>query len=60
VIIEPGPRTGIAGLLRPAPAVDPAYAAAGGTLALLEAGGFRAVRIVGQLEGFTFIEGLKS
>ena len=60
VTIEPGPRGGLAGLLRGGAAPDPAYDAAGGTLAVLQSGGFRAVRTVGQLEGFTFVEGLKS
>lgn len=60
VAIEPGPRSGLAGLFRGGAEPDPAYEAAGGTLAVLQAGGFRAVRVVGQLEGLTFTEGLKS
>ena len=59
VIIEPGPKSGLRSLLGGTPAVDPAYEASGGTTTLLAASGFRAVRVVGQLEGFTFIEGLK-
>jgi SAM-dependent methyltransferase len=60
VSMEPGPRGGLAGMFRGSPETDPGYAASGGTQGLLQAGGFRAVRIVGQLEGFTFVEGLKS
>jgi demethylmenaquinone methyltransferase/2-methoxy-6-polyprenyl-1,4-benzoquinol methylase len=60
VTIEPGPRSGLTGMFRGGAATDPAYDAAGGTPAVLQSGGFRAVRTVGQLEGFTFIEGLKS
>jgi SAM-dependent methyltransferase len=58
VTIEAGPRSGFAAMLRggAAPATD---LAAGG-LASLEAGGFRPVRVVGELEGYRFTEGLKS
>jgi ubiquinone/menaquinone biosynthesis C-methylase UbiE len=60
VTIEAGARTGVAALLRGAPAVDPAYASTGGASRILESGGFRPVRVVGELEGFKFTEGLKS
>jgi hypothetical protein len=60
VTIEAGRRTGIAAMLRGTPAADPAYASAGGSTGIHESGGFRPVRVVGELEGFKFTEGLKS
>jgi hypothetical protein len=40
--------------------VDAQYEAAGGTAAALEAAGFRAVRTLGDRQGYRFIEGLKA
>jgi SAM-dependent methyltransferase len=59
VAIEGGMRTGIVGLLRRAPAVDPAYEAKGGTSGVLQAAGFAPVRLLAEREGCRFIEGLK-
>ena len=59
VTLETGTRTGIAALLHRAPAVDERYNAAGGTTAVLEAAGFKAVRLLADREGYRFIEGLK-
>lgn len=58
VVIEPGSRSGLAGLWRRAP-VDPSYRASGGSLAALTGTGFRAVRTLAERGGFSFIEGTK-
>ena len=60
VVIEPGARGGIGALLRSGPKLDIEYEGTGGTVAALEAGGFRPVRMLGDREGFKFIEGLKT
>jgi SAM-dependent methyltransferase len=60
VVIEAGARGGIGALLRSGPKIDVEYEGTGGTLAALEAGGFRPVRMLGNREGFKFIEGLKT
>jgi ubiquinone/menaquinone biosynthesis C-methylase UbiE len=60
VVIESGMRSGIGALLRPGPKPDADYQRSGGTLAALEAAGFRPVRLLGDREGFKFIEGLKT
>ena len=52
VVIEPGQRTGIGALLG-------GSATAAATIPALEAGGFRPVRVVGDLEGLKFTEGLR-
>jgi SAM-dependent methyltransferase len=56
VVITPGPRSGLGALLRPAVPETPEASAA----AALTAAGFRPVRVVGELEGFRFTEGLKA
>jgi SAM-dependent methyltransferase len=60
IALEPGTPSGIAALLRRAPVVDPAYEGAGGTAAVLEAAGFRPVRLLADREGVRFIEGLRT
>ncbi|MEQ1756869.1 MAG: methyltransferase domain-containing protein [Vicinamibacterales bacterium] len=55
VVITPGPKSGLGALLRPSPAT-PANVAA----EALTAAGFRPVRVVGELEGLRFTEGLKA
>jgi SAM-dependent methyltransferase len=60
VAIEAGARGGVGGLLRGQPAVNAGYVSSGGTVAALEAAGFRPVRVVGELEGFRFTEGLNA
>ena len=58
ITIEAGTRGGLAGLFRGTPAAAaPSDSAA---TAVLESAGFRPVRVVGDLEGFKFSEGLKS
>jgi len=54
--ITPGPRTGLGALLKPAVAEVAGDSAA----AALTAAGFHPVRVVGELEGFRFTEGLKA
>jgi hypothetical protein len=39
---------------------DAQYEASGGTTAALQAAGFRAVRTLGDRQGYRFIEGLKA
>ena len=59
VVIEAGPADGggLGGLLGRRRA-DP-YVEAGGAVPALEAAGFRPVRVLGEREGYRFIEGLK-
>jgi ubiquinone/menaquinone biosynthesis C-methylase UbiE len=59
IVIEPGTRTGLGSMLRPAPSSQAAYDAAGGAVADLRAAGFSPVRELGDREGFRFAEGLK-
>ena len=59
IVIEAGPRGGLAGLLR-GHTVNEHYAAAGGAKGALEAEGFKPVRVLGELEGYRFTEGLKT
>ena len=60
VVIEAGTKTGLAALLRPAPKRDSCYDASGGTVNVLEAAGFRPVRMLGDREGYAFVEGMKT
>jgi ubiquinone/menaquinone biosynthesis C-methylase UbiE len=60
IVIEAGTRTGLGAVLRPGPKPDTAYEARGGTVGALHAAGFRPVRMLGDREGFRFIEGLKT
>ena len=57
VVIESGPRSGLAGMFRRAP--NPSYQAAGGSLAALTAARFRAVRTLAEREGMAYYEGIK-
>jgi arsenite methyltransferase len=58
VVIESGTQRGIAALLRRQGA-SAGSAEATGTVTALESAGFQPVRIVGDLEGFRFTEGLR-
>jgi ubiquinone/menaquinone biosynthesis C-methylase UbiE len=58
IALEAGTQTGLRGLFGGAKP-DAAYEAAGGTTAALEAAGFRPVRVLGDRQGYKFIEGLK-
>jgi ubiquinone/menaquinone biosynthesis C-methylase UbiE len=59
IALEAGTATGIRGLLRRTQPTDPAYDASGGTAAVLQAAGLRAVRLLADRDGYRFIEGLK-
>jgi len=59
IALEAGSPTGFRGLLGGA-RHDAQYEAAGGTAAALETAGFRPVRILGDRQGYRFIEGLKA
>ena len=59
IALEAGSLSGLRGLLGGAK-VDAQYEGAGGTIAALEAAGFRAVRTLGDRQGYRFIEGLKA
>jgi SAM-dependent methyltransferase len=59
IALEPGTRSGLAALIRRAPAPDRSYDTAGGTAAALEDAGFKAVRLLADREGYRFVEGLK-
>lgn len=58
VTIESGTRRGVAALLT-RPHVNAEYATGGGTVAALERAGFQPVRVVGDVEGLLFTEGLR-
>jgi SAM-dependent methyltransferase len=59
IALESGSPTGFRGWFGGAK-VDAQYESAGGTAAALEAAGFRAVRTLGDRQGYRFIEGLKA
>jgi ubiquinone/menaquinone biosynthesis C-methylase UbiE len=60
VVIEGGPRSGLAGLFRSGSAAGEAEAdKAGGAPSLLPAAGFRGVRVLAEAEGLIFVEGVK-
>lgn len=55
VVISAGPKSGIGGLFRRSAPVS-----GDGGIAALTAAGFRPVRVVGELEGYRFVEGLRA
>jgi ubiquinone/menaquinone biosynthesis C-methylase UbiE len=59
IVIEAGERSGMKALLAPAPKRDELYEAAGGTVAAMEAAGFRPVRLLADRDGIRFTEGLR-
>jgi len=59
LVIEAGPRSGLAGVIRPF-RPDARYEAAGGALTALQAAGFTPVRVLWEREGYRFTEGLKT
>jgi len=59
IVLEPGPRQGLAGLLRPFHP-NAQYEQTGGTAAALETAGFRPVRLLGERDGYRFFEGLRT
>jgi SAM-dependent methyltransferase len=58
--LEAGSQTGLRGIFGGAAKPEPQYEAAGGTAAALEAAGFRPVRMLGDRQGYRFIEGLRA
>ena len=59
VIIEAAPRGGLAALFNRR-TVDEHYARAGGAEGALKAEGFKPVRVLGEVEGYRFTEGLST
>jgi len=59
LVIEAGPRSGLAGLLRGGAKPSSAFEQAGGSASVLKAAGFVAVRLLAAREGQSFTEGLK-
>jgi SAM-dependent methyltransferase len=59
IVIEAGPKSGLAGFINPH-RPDPQYEAAGGSVAALQTAGFRPVRVLSEREGYRFLEGLKT
>ena len=59
ILLEPGPREGLSGLLRPFKE-DQAYQAGGGAIEALRSAGFKPVRLLAEREGYRFFEGLKT
>ena len=60
IALEVGSPTGLRSLFGRAPKPDATYEAAGGTPTSLKSAGFRPVRILGDGQGYRFIEGLKT
>ena len=60
IALEPGAPSGLRAMLRRGTVTNPDYDATGGTAAVLEAAGFRAVRLLADREGYRFFEGLKA
>jgi SAM-dependent methyltransferase len=58
VVLDAGTSSGLPALLGRAPRPDSQYAAAGGSVTLLEAAGFRPVRLLADRDGYRFTEGL--
>jgi ubiquinone/menaquinone biosynthesis C-methylase UbiE len=59
IVIEAGPKGGLAGLISPY-RPDARYEAAGGPVAALQAAGFRPVRVLSERDGHRFTEGMKT
>ena len=60
LVIDPGQRTGLGGLVRGQAAdADTGYVSRGGAVAALESGGFRAARLLAERDGIAFSEGVK-
>ena len=59
LVIEAGPRAGLAGWLRGGGKASSAFEQTGGSAAVLKAAGFVAVRLLAAREGQSFTEGLK-
>ena len=60
IVTEAGVRTGVAAMFAPTPKKDERYESAGGTVAAMEAAGFKPVRLLADRDGLRFTEGLKS
>jgi ubiquinone/menaquinone biosynthesis C-methylase UbiE len=60
LILDAGSPTGLRGLLGGGTGTDSQYEAAGGSAAALDGAGFRAVRTLGDRQGYRFVEGLKT
>ena len=60
VIIDRAPRRGLRAMVGGGSTRSASYEQGGGSVAVLESGGFQPVRTVGEVEGLTFTEGLKS
>jgi hypothetical protein len=60
IVTEAGERSGITAMFAPPPKKDERYDAAGGTMAAMQAAGFKPVRLLADRDGLRFTEGLKS
>jgi SAM-dependent methyltransferase len=59
IVTEAGVRSGVMAKLAPAPKKDERYEAAGGTIAAMQAAGFKPVRLLADRDGLRFTEGLR-
>jgi SAM-dependent methyltransferase len=59
IVIEAGPKSGLAGMISPY-RPDATYDAAGGSVAALHAAGFKTARVLWEREGYRFTEALKT
>ena len=60
LVSEAGERSGLRGMLAPAPKRNEQYERGGGTIAAMEEAGFKPVRLLAERDGFRFVEGLKA
>jgi len=59
IALDPGKPTGVRAIFGGGGKHDAQYESAGGTVAVLQTAGFAAVRILGDREGYRFIEGVR-
>lgn len=59
IVSEAGQRTGVMAMFAPAPKKDERYESGGGTIAAMQAAGFKPVRLLADRDGSRFTEGLK-
>ena len=59
IVLDRGQASGMRAIFRAGPKRDPRYVGSGDTAAALQAGGFVAVRVLADREGYRFIEGVR-
>jgi SAM-dependent methyltransferase len=59
IVLDPGKPAGVRGLFAGGARRDAAYEASGGTDSALQSAGFTSIRVVGDREGYRFVEGFR-